>query len=750
MDPSRSPIRRRSLVARAAGAAALALALLGAPEAASAQGLGCDAGDVEVRRLHFEGNTTFTDQELADSLVTTPSDWYRRVTRVFGDRRCLDPDEIQRDALRLVVFYRMKGFWSVQVSSEIRSTGSRTADAVFTISEGEPIILDSLVVRGMDPADSARVMRGLAFPLGDRYDRYLVAANIRQIVARLRNEGYPRADALTNADIDTVDRVARLDVDVQPGPRAYIGSVRVQVEPAAGKQQEISAATVRRIIGIRPGALYRERDLVVAQRVLYQLDAYRHVEVRIAPDDQQLEADSLITIDIGLIEGDMHAALVGVGYATLDCVRTQGQYTERNFLGGARRMELTGRLSKIGVEEEWLPCGIVRNDPFSQQLNYSVSASFSQPALFGIGPRSLPTIGVYSERRSEYRAFVRATSIGLIASQRVEARPRLPVVLSYQVELGQTDAQPALFCAVFGVCDVIDQEQLKARKWLAVASASLVRDRTDDPFAPASGSILRLDFRHASTAIGSSPDVQFNKLVTDASRYWRIGEGQVLAARIRLGGVLGASYAEVDQFIPPQERLYAGGPSTVRGFRQNELGPILYRVDSYDTIPGPGNAVYYRASPDTDRPEAIPKGGNTLIVGNVEYRMRSPVLPNLLQWTAFADVGAVWNREDEHLSWSELRWTPGIGLRVMTLIGPVRVDVGYNPYARRAGAAFYDAPLDEEGSAPLFCVSPGNTIPIIDGRPPADAPSCNATFQPATRRGFAQRLNFSFSIGQAF
>ncbi len=746
---SRPAPRRRAPLALALSAV-LALAASLGPSSLAAQALPCEAGETEVRRVRFVGNVTFSDQTLADSIQTTPTDWYRRLVPFVGDRRCLNEEEVQRDALRLMIFYRLSGFWGVAVAPEILPAGRTAVEVLFHITEGPPIILDSLVIRGLEQVDSAQVVRGLDFGLGERYNRYLQARNIREIVGRLRNDGFPYADALTNFSVDTVDRVASLEVDVQPGTRARIESVRVNVQRAPSETQEIASRSVRRMIRVRPGDPYRERDLADAQRTLYRLDAYRHVEVRIAPDSAQPAGDSLIVIDVGLIEGSMHAAQVGAGYGSLDCVRTQGQYTDRNFVGGARRLDLAARVWKIGVAQEWLPCGALRQDSLSQDLNYSLSATFSQPTLFGRGPRQLPSITVYSERRSEYQAYQRETDIGLIASQRIEPRPRLPFVLSYQTELGRTEAQPALFCAVFGVCDLFDQRELEKKKWLAVAGATIVRDRTDDPFAPTSGSVMRLELRHASTLIGSSEDVQFNKLVGDASRYWRVGDGQVLAARVRVGGVLGRSLGEVEDFIPPQERLYAGGPSTVRGYGQNELGPILYVVNRINTIPGGGDTVYFRVDADSGFREVVPKGGNSLVVGNLEYRARSPFLPDLLQWTAFVDVGAVWNREDEDFGWNELRWTPGVGLRVMSVIGPVRVDVGYNPYPRRAGAAYYDAPPDPETGAPLYCVSPGNTIPIVNGQPPADQGVCPASFAPPHRRGFISRLNFSFSIGQAF
>lgn len=738
-------------VVTAASTVVLLLVALASPPSLHAQGLPCEAGDTEVRRVRFVGNESFSDQDLADSIVTTGENWFRRNLGMLGARQCLDEDELQRDALRLIIFYRLNGFYGVRVGAETQPVRDGAVEVVFTIREGEPIILDSLRISGLEAVDSSRVMRDLEFGVGERYSRYRAAANVRAVITRLRNDGYPRADALiAQADVDTVDKVATLHVDVQPGPRARIGEVQVHVDPAPDAEQEISSRTVRRITGLRPGTIYRERDLLSAQRTLYQLDAYRHVEVRVAPDSVQPPGDSLIVIQVGLIEGDMHAAQVGIGWATLDCIRTQGRYIDRNFLGGARRMEIGARLWKIGAREDFRPCQRAGEDEYASSLNYNVSATFSQPTLFGRGPRTLPTITIFSERRSEYKAFLRTTPIGLLATQRLEPVTGLPFVLSYSTEYGETEAQPALFCAVFAVCDAEDRLQLEERQWLAVAGLSFVRDRSDDVFDPTTGSILRLDFRHASPFIGSSRNVQFNKLVVDGSRYWRVADGHVLATRLRLGGVLGGDLAEASEFIPPQERLYAGGPSTVRGFGQNELGPILYRVDERYQLPGPGDTVYYEAHPDSTGAEAIPKGGSSLIVGNLEYRVRSPFLPELLQWTAFVDVGAVWNREDEALTWNSLRWTPGVGVRAMTLIGAVRVDVGYNPYRRPAGAAYYDPPIAGQEEAPLFCVSPGNRVPIVDGSPPDAQPTCEPTFRPRQGSSFFNRLNFSFSIGQAF
>jgi outer membrane protein insertion porin family/translocation and assembly module TamA len=135
--------------------------------------------------------------------------------------------------------------------------------------------------------------------------------------------------------------------------------------------------------------------------------------------------------------------------------------------------------------------------------------------------------------------------------------------------------------------------------------------------------------------------------------------------------------------------------------------------------------------------------------------MPTPVYGDVAQLTLFTDAGEVWNRRaGRGLEFRNIKWTPGAGLRIFTPFGAFRVDVGYNGYDRVPGAAFYDARRTEgETAAPLFCASPGNRWPFQDAPPSQEQPLgavCPDSFQPPLERSFFRRLNFSFSLGQAF
>jgi outer membrane protein insertion porin family len=189
----------------------------------------------------------------------------------------------------------------------------------------------------------------------------------------------------------------------------------------------------------------------------------------------------------------------------------------------------------------------------------------------------------------------------------------------------------------------------------------------------------------------------------------------------------------------------------VRGYAQNQLGPAIYLVPHYDTIPGPADTVFFRDTSDTRYDRVIPTGGNTLLVGNVELQLPSPVLASVLRFALFTDAGDVWNRGTSSEAFHGVRVTPGAGVRIRSIFGVIRVDLGYRPYALRTGSAYYIAST-LRGQA-LYCVSPDNTLPVTFT--PGELPDqhgieCPSSFEPITPHGFFRRLNPSIWIGNAF
>jgi len=764
----------------------LGLSLFAAPRAARAQLLACQPGEPEVRALDFKGNHALKDDDLSQIVATTTSSFTRRAFRFFGEKRCLDREELGRDIERVKLYYKLRGYWEAQVDTVVKRRGNGVA-VTFDVVEGPPIRLTTLRISGLDSVVNRNaILGGLDTTVGGPYDEIRLTALADTIGTRLLDNGYPGAKIAVGHDVVRDARTSAYYIDVDPGHLARIGAVKVVIDSTRGGQK-ISSRTVKKILGLTPGSIYRRKDLVAAQRNLYATDAYRHVELGLAPG--QSAEDSVLVVQASLIEGDMRSMQAGVGWGTIDCFRSQVVYGDRNFLGGARRLDVTARVSKIGIasptSSEFIAkalCHDAAKDSAisARAVNYYTGVTYRQPTFFGLRARNVPSFTVYSERRSEFNQYERDTPIGLLAQVTREQWARAPLTFGYQIERGRTRAAPAFFCSLFLICD----EALRTRIAdstirLAAVSAALTVDRTDIPLTPTSGGVLRLELRHASRYVGSSPSLQFNRGIVDATMFTPLGGQAVLALRFRGGIVtpLRPTLRGFDlsrNFLPPQERLYAGGTNTVRGVQQNELGPVVYvaKQNYVDVINVDDSTRTFTVhQPPANRPTqginykgylAVPTGGTRLIVANAEVRFRDPLFPNLLQWTVFTDAGNVWETSNKSLRAQSFRVTPGLGLSVLTFLGPIGVTAGYNDRTQPKAQLYYNdvyRAVNERGvpnpnvSNGTVCLQPTavSTLHLREGKWVQDQSECAASsFQPARREKLKDKIVLLFSIGQAF
>jgi outer membrane protein insertion porin family len=738
-------------------AALLLLLPVAFPGALRAQDIACDPGDLEVRAVTFSGNQHFESAELASVIVTSPSSFARRRLHLpIGSRRCLDTLELSRDAVRIRLFYRLRGYYKTAVKTAVFPAGTGAVAVSFGITEGPPVIIDSLAVTGLDSvSDRDRLLHELDhFRHNHIFTKIELQAVLDTVREELHDSGYPFAAApLASSEVNPTTDRAQLEYQFfeqfrgQPMPIpkriAHIGLIAFEVAPG-GDSAKIDTNTVRRLLSFKVGDVFRSKDLVRSERDLYQLETYSHVDVALAPDSVQPN-DSLLTVLVRLNETKMTSLGVGAGWATLDCIRTQARLTDRDFFGGARRLELNGRLSHLALCPQ-----NVRDDSISNRLNYYASGTIRLRGL--IGPHTLPSFTLFSERTSEYRAYVRETIIGGAAEvsrdlQPRDLRPGLPLTLSYRVEYGRTTASPAVFCQLFNRCALADIERLQQNGSLHVFGASLLRDRTDQLLDPSNGNQLHLELRSGTTSLDTASGTRFSRVLVEGSVYKTVGSS-TFAARLQMAAVLdGFTTRGATAYVPPEERLYAGGPNSVRGYNQNLLGPVVYIVDTFTVsnqiVEGNPTQVYRADDSSHSRVRQYsPTGGNTLIVANAEWRIRLPSLGGRVQLATFVDAGQVWNRPQQTFSLSDLRVTPGMGVRVRSPIGPLRVDVAYNGYESTTGSAYYVG-----NDNVLRCVSPDNTFAagiVTSGG------TCEPTYRPPAGSGVLSKLTFNFSIGQAF
>ncbi|MCA9739104.1 MAG: BamA/TamA family outer membrane protein [Gemmatimonadota bacterium] len=726
--------------------------------------------DPEVVSLRFEGNdfmgrqelerAIFTNETACRSVLLYPLCWVG--LDAAQQRYTVSPRMLQVDAVRLRVLYAQRGFRQATVDPVVRypdQADSSQVELTFRIAENQPIRIDSLAFLGLDEV-AGGILDGLRARVGGRLDGIDLAADRDSLLVRLQERGYAHAEIFREIFIPAeAPLTAEVTFDVYTGPRAVFGPVTFEV--AASDSAEVatlSNETVRRAVRIRAGQPYVRSRVQNAQRDLYSLELVRFANIE---EDLDHQPDSVIPLHVSVTEGDRRRVRTAIGMSTADCLNGEGRWTSRNFLGGARRVQLRARLSNVlaGQLNE-SACYLAGTGDFAG-LNWQLAGDFTQP--FVLGSRTSFQSSAFIERQSLQDVFIR-NAIGATAALSRDIGSGQLVSLSFRPQVSRLEAAEFLFCTNFLVCNLEDIIVLQADNWLNPIGLTYTRSRIDQILDPTRGFTVLLDGEYAAAWTGS--DFGYRRWQGEFAWYRTIAENVVFATRVRGGHVTPTGFRNLEAresglaIIHPQKRFYAGGATSVRGFTENQLGPRVLTVDVQELVdpqrgppvctPGDVQVLDCDASGLLERPggnfATRPTGGSLLAVGNAELRVRMG--ETALQAAVFLDVGQVWD-ESGRFSFGELEPTPGLGVRYFSPIGPIRLDVGYRlADAQRLPVVTsqirrYDP--DRDGSRPTFEVGGIEYVASDD----------LALLRPRVLFGAADRwaldrFQLHLSIGQAF
>jgi outer membrane protein insertion porin family len=616
--------------------------------------------------------------------------------------RVVDLEVVGRDVARLTALYRQSGYFESLVVPEVEELGPREEGVrlVFRVERGPAIVVDTVIVEGTEGiADPDSLAARLRLQPGDMFELPEFLAASEEVTELLRARGHAYAEVLRNYSVDRDRERATAWLVAIPGPRVTVDTVVVQGLDA------LAESTVRRQLALTEGDLLRLSRVRESQRNLYELELTQFASVSVAPDTLQRDPDdrSTATLLVQLTEAPEHLVEAVAGFGTQDCIRTGAQWVDRSFLGGPRRLTISGAVSRIASDL----CE-ARDTLFDREVDYRFTAEMAQP--FFITYRNRLSVSGFAERVTQPGLFRRTAQGARIAvTHRLGAREAL--VGALEGEHRVTDALPVLYCYAFAVCTPEDIDALGRPRWQNAFGVSWTRDRGNRPISPTHGYALRTRLSWSAPILGS--DYDFVRTAGDVSLYRSLAPGWVLATHLRLGSFVTEAGIELEDFIPPEERFYAGGANSVRGYGRNQLGPGVWLYEGTtapDSLHG-GLPVQF-----------FPTGGISVAVASGELRFPAPWFRHRTQLVAFIDAGMI--GLEPLWTWDQpWRVTPGAGVRVETPVGPARIDLAYNPNPYTRG--------------PLVVAEEGGITQLVDDYRP-DPP------------GFWRRLQLHIAVGQAF
>jgi outer membrane protein insertion porin family len=324
--------------------------------------------------------------------------------------------------------------------------------------------------------------------------------------------------------------------------------------------------------------------------------------------------ESTIPIVVELVEKKKRSLKVGLGYGDEDKFRARLGLRYRNLWGGARVLDLNARYSSLG---------------------YLFSESFSNPAVFG---SSFDFVQLSGARRRDLPGF---HDRAFFTQSRLERD--IPWDLRVYFGHGLEFARP--FNLPVETLLLLQGTQPEKLYRVSSALLGLRQDTTDSHIEPHRGGTLSLANQLAPTFLGSG--LQFVQSVVDWRRYHAIGDSRfVVAGRVKFGLI---QPIQSTSQIPISWLFFSGGANSVRGYQLDYLGP---RNAS-------GNPI----------------GGEAVLELGLEGRFPIPIHEKI-GGVIFLDAGNVFPRI-HNLDLGQLKYSPGVGLRYLSPIGPIGLDIAF-------------------------------------------------------------------------
>lgn len=382
---------------------------------------------------------------------------------------------------------------------------------------------------------------------------------------------------------------------------------------------------VRRYITVKPGELLDVNKLREDQRKLVNLGIFESIDIKLDVADD----DDAYIVTYVLKEARTGSAGIGAGYSSAEKFIGYIEVTESNFLG---------RLQTVNVNWQF---GKGRS---SYTLGFYDPWIDAKQTSFGINlyNRTQTVTRKWDDEKFQWKegtppAEIRYNelrrggniSIGRPLKQDLRLSLSLRIDGTSLIPMPQEGKTEAGWAWIPGQNPSGDTRSL---------TLSLTGDTRDHYMNPTKGLYWRASAETAGGLLGGS--YTFSKFQGECSGYREVRPDQVLA--IRLSG--GLSTGE----LPLHEQYRLGGAETLRGYDYGE---------------------YY---------------GDNMLLANAEYRFR---IFKGVQGVVFVDTGTTWLKEQQ-INAAGLSTGAGLGVRVETPIGMLRVDYGFGKQGGQAYLSF--------------------------------------------------------------
>jgi outer membrane protein insertion porin family len=563
----------------------------------------------KIRQINIVGNHVYDDEELLDQFQLRPSGFFSFYTR--SDQ--YSKQKLSADLESLRAYYLDRGYINFNIDSTQVSITQDKKDIYITvnITEGKQYHIGEVKLAGDLVVPPEELFPLVEINAGDIFSRKRITESVTSISDLLGNQGYAFANVNTVPNIDEENQEVSLVLFVDPGKRVYVR--RINVAGNIVTRDEVLRREMRQMEAGWFSAEKVERSRERLQKLGYFEDV--NVETPAVPGStDEVDVNYSVTEAPG---GNLSA---GLGFSQTDGVLFNASLTQDNFLGSGKRVSVSFSNS---------------------QVNRIYAFSYDNPyyTIDGVSRG----FGAYYRQTDAAEANV---ADYLTDSYGTDVNFGIPINEYNRIRVGAEAQHLELQSTSFSPDEVFDFIDTYGDKYNSVIlTGNWSHDSRNRAIFPDRGLLHRIALE--TTVPGSG--LEYYKLNYRQLGYIPLTRNLIMSLNGELG--YGDGYGDFNQ-LPFFENFFAGGIRSVRGFKDNTLGPR----DSNDN----------------------PIGGNFMVLGRAELIFPVPFFADSrsVRLSSFFDIGNVYDGVDA-FSFGELRYSVGIAGTWMSPFGPLTASLAY-------------------------------------------------------------------------